>query len=215
MDKKKKIQMILGIAAFLLFGILYLGLNTGQRNPKVITEHFADEPDYRQKEKQTTTSGMQQEKTEKTKETSTVYVHICGAVKKPGVYTFTGEPHMIDVVKQAGGFTGKADQASVNLAEKVPDGTQLVIASKGKKKVADEEQCSHPKSSSSCISDKININQASAEELMTLSGIGESKAAQIVTYRESNGAFQKIEDIMNISGIKEGVFSKIKDYISV
>ena len=64
-------------------------------------------------------------------------------------------------------------------------------------------------------SGKVNINTASKEELMTLSGIGESKAAQILTYRETIGRFAKIEDIKNISGIKDGVFSKIKDYITV
>ena len=62
---------------------------------------------------------------------------------------------------------------------------------------------------------KINLNTASAEQLMKLSGIGESKAAQIIFYREKNGAFKKIEDIMNITGIKEGVFGKIKDDITV
>lgn len=62
---------------------------------------------------------------------------------------------------------------------------------------------------------KINLNTASAEQLMKLSGIGESKAAQIISYREKNGAFKKIEDIMNITGIKEGVFGKIKDDITV
>ena len=61
----------------------------------------------------------------------------------------------------------------------------------------------------------MNINTATKEELMTIGGIGESKATQIISYRETNGPFQKIEDIMNISGIKEGIFSKIKDYITV
>ena len=62
---------------------------------------------------------------------------------------------------------------------------------------------------------RVNLNTASAEQLMKLSGIGESKAAQIISYREKNGAFKKIEDIMNITGIKEGVFGKIKDDITV
>lgn len=204
MDKKKKIQMILGVMAFLLFGILYLGLNGRQGSGEVVTGHFSD--GIKETEKS--------EIPEKT-DSSMVYVHICGAVKKPGVYTFQSEPHIIDVVERAGGFTKKADSSSVNLAERVADGTQLVIRKKGEKKRAKEERSSHDKSSGSDVSDKVNINTASTEELMTLSGIGESKAAQIVSYRETNGAFQKIEDIMNISGIKEGVFSKIKDYISV
>lgn len=207
MEKKKKVQIILGVVAFLLFGILYLGMNQRQKSHEVVTEHLSDASTKQQgdsKDKSFVTDPAQKAK---------VYIHICGAVKKPGVYTFDTEPHVIDVVEKAGGFTSKADQASVNLAESVADGTQLVIAVKGKEKVTNEEQSSHHDASGA--SDKVNINTASREELMTLSGIGESKAAQIVSYRESNGRFQKIEDIMNISGIKEGVFSKIKDYITV
>lgn len=207
MEKKKKIQIILGVVAFLLFGIVYLGINQRQKTHEVVTEHLSDVSTKQQgdsKDKSLVTEPAQKER---------VYIHICGAVKKPGVYIFATEPHVIDVVEKAGGFTSKADQTSVNLAESVADGTQLVIATKDKKKVTNEEQSSHNDASS--VLDKVNINTASREELMTLSGIGESKAAQIVSYREANGRFQKIEDIMNISGIKEGVFSKIEDYITV
>lgn len=135
-------------------------------------------------------------------------------MKNPGVYTFAEEPHFIDVVEKAGGFTKKADKLSVNLAEVVKDGTQLTIEKKRKRKAAQEEQSSHGMSSAD-EAGKINLNTASAEQLMKLSGIGESKAAQIISYREKNGAFKKIEDIMNITGIKEGVFGKIKDDITV
>ncbi len=201
MNKKKKIQIILGVMAFFLAGIIYLTLNTGQDGGEVITEHFSDDADeaYEEKEPEKTISSM-------------VYIYICGAVKKPGVYTFQEEPHMVDVVKKAGGFTKKADRTSVNLAEKVSDGTKLIVEEKEAKKKTDEAADSVGKTSDS---GKININTASAEELMTLSGIGESKAAQIVSYRETNGTFQKIEDIMKISGIKEGVFGKIKNHITV
>ena len=123
---------------------------------------------------------------------------------------------LLDIYLQekAGGFTKKADKLSVNLAEVVKDGTQLTIEKKRKRKAAQEEQSSHGMSSAD-EAGKINLNTASAEQLMKLSGIGESKAAQIISYREKNGAFKKIEDIMNITGIKEGVFGKIKDDITV
>ena len=139
-----------------------------------------------------------------------IYVHICGEIKKPGVYTFEKEPRVIDVVEKAGGFTKKAKQDCVNMAQLVADGTQLFIA--GKEKVSQQREQEAKEESDS---GKVNINTASKEELMTLSGIGESKAAQILTYRETIGRFAKIEDIKNISGIKDGVFSKIKDYITV
>lgn len=206
MPKKKKIQLILGVMAFLLSGTLYLGLHQRQESHEVVTEHLTDAGAEQQGDSGVTSAPAE-------KQSAKVYIHICGAVKNPGVYTFAAEPHVIDVVERAGGFTRRADATSVNLAESVPDGTQLVIARRDKKKAANEEQSSHHDASGA--SDKVNINTASQEELMTLSGIGESKAAQIVSYREANGRFQKIEDIMNISGIKEGVFSKIKDYITV
>lgn len=206
MLKKKKIQLILGVMAFLLSGTLYLALHQRQESHEVVTEHLTDAGGEQQGGGGDTSAPAE-------KQPAKVYIHICGAVKKPGVYTFATEPHVMDVVERAGGFTRRADAASVNLAESVPDGTQLVIARRDKKKAVYEEQSSHHDASG--VSDKVNINTASREELMTLSGIGESKAAQIVSYREANGRFQKIEDIMNISGIKEGVFSKIKDYITV
>ena len=156
---------------------------------------------------------LEQEESD-SKTEAVVYIYICGEVKNPGVYTFAKEPHFIDVVEKAGGFTKKADKLSVNLAEVVKDGTQLTIEKKRKRKAAQEEQSSHGTASAD-EAGKINLNTASAEQLMKLSGIGESKAAQIISYREKNGAFKKIEDIMNITGIKEGVFGKIKDDITV
>lgn len=215
MDKKKKYQLIFGILFFLLAGILYLGQNSRQEKGRMITGHFADAADGEQKESRQTGSVSTQTAAAEKTDCPTVYIHICGAVRKPGVYTFKGEPHIIDVVKQAGGFTKKADQTSVNLAERAADGTQLVISAKGEQKETKEEPDSQSEITGSGLSGKVNINTASEQELMTLSGIGESKASAIVSYRETNGAFHQIEEIMNISGIKEGVFSKIKDYITV
>ena len=197
-DNKNKLKMVLLIGAFFLCGVLYFLLNAGSKKEAVVTESLADQ------------SG----ETSDSKTEAVVYIYICGEVKNPGVYTFAKEPHFIDVVEKAGGFTKKADKLSVNLAEVVKDGTQLTIEKKRKRKAAQEEQSSHGMSSAD-EAGKINLNTASAEQLMKLSGIGESKAAQIISYREKNGAFKKIEDIMNITGIKEGVFGKIKDDITV
>ena len=176
----------------LLCGILYLTLNEREDPGQVVTEHFSE------------STPSENETAEKR-----IYVHICGEIKKPGVYTFDEEPRVIEVVEKAGGFTKKADAGSINLAETVADGTRVEIAAKGKKKTKNTTV------SQESSTNQVNINTATKEELMTLSGIGESKATQIISYRETNGPFQKIEDIMNISGIKEGIFSKIKDYITV
>ncbi len=138
-----------------------------------------------------------------------IYIHIVGAVKKPGVYTFENEPRVIEVVKAAGGFTKQAVRSGVNQAELVSDGVQIVIESKKDQnaKQAEEGRQEH--------STKLDLNTATKEELMTLPGIGESKAMAILSHRETNGRFRSIEDIMNITGIKNGVFDKIKDFIRV
>lgn len=140
-----------------------------------------------------------------------IYVHIVGAVKKPGVYIFQHKPRVIEVVDKAGGFTKDAVVSMINQAEVVEDGTQLTIASSKDNKKKEKSQ----KKGTDANSGKVNLNQASKEELMTLTGIGEAKAVAIIAYREENGKFQKIEDLMNITGIKEGVFEKIQSQICV
>ncbi|MCI5882930.1 MAG: ComEA family DNA-binding protein [Eubacterium sp.] len=140
-----------------------------------------------------------------------IYVHIVGAVKKPGVYIFQHKPRVIEVVDKAGGFTKDAVVSMINQAEVVEDGTQLTIASSKDNKKKEKSQ----NKGTDANSGKVNLNQASKEELMTLTGIGEAKAVAIIAYREANGRFQKIEDLMNITGIKEGVFDKIQSQICV
>lgn len=146
-----------------------------------------------------------------------VYIHIVGAVKKPGVYSFDSSPRVVEVVEQAGGFTKDAVRSGVNQAQRVEDGSQIVIESRdGKKKqAAAGRERTETQRSAQGESGRININRATKEELMTLPGIGESKAVSIISYRDTNGTFKKIEDIMNITGIKTGVFDKIRDRIEV
>ena len=110
-------------------------------------------------------------------------------------------------------MTEEASTDSVNLARAVSDGEQIYIPTSEET----EAQGIMPgtDSGASAAQKKVNINTASAEELMTLTGIGEAKAESIIRYREENGRFQRIEDLMEISGIKEGVFEKIKDDIII
>ena len=138
-----------------------------------------------------------------------IYIHIVGAVKKPGVYTFQKKPRVIEVVEKAGGFTKDAVTAEINQAELVEDGTQLAIASQKDFKEKDGQQAEQTETG------KVNLNTAAKEQLMTLTGIGEAKAIAIIAYREEKGKFQKTEDLMNIPEIKEGVFDKIKSQICV
>ncbi len=138
-----------------------------------------------------------------TAEYDIITVHICGEVYFPGVYDVYSGSRIYEVVKQAGGFTKDADTVAVNQAKEVSDGEQIYIPSIKET----EENDAKPS--------LIDLNKANAEQLCTIPGIGQVKAKQIIDYREKNGNFHKIEDIMNISGIKEGLFEQISPYITV
>lgn len=148
---------------------------------------------------------------------SVIYIHICGEVREPGVYELKNkEARVIDAIKAAGGLTKKASTRAVNQAEKVTDGQQIYIPSKEEEKqdVISNEVSSNVVSQGKEAS-KVNINTASEQELITLPGIGSAKASKIIDYRRANGNFKKIEDIMKIPGIKEGLFNKISENITV
>lgn len=138
-------------------------------------------------------------------QTEYVWVHICGEVEKPGVYQVEATCRIYDVLMEAGGFTQDADTRYVNLAEQVKDSMQIVIPSQGEvsARYLDEQD------------GLININTASEEKLCTLPGIGQSRAKDIIAYRENRGGFSSTEEIMKVSGIKESTFSKIKELITI
>lgn len=133
------------------------------------------------------------------------YIYVCGAVANPGVYCVEKTFRIYQVIELAGGFAENAEESYLNLVEQVSDGQKLYVPYKGE----NSEQYTDTSSS------RININTAGKEQLMTLPGIGESKAVDIIRYRQNNGRFTVIEDIMNISGIKENAFEKLKDLICV
>lgn len=147
----------------------------------------------------------------KSKSKDSIYVYVCGEVKHPGVYKFSKDDRVVAAIKASGGLTSKASAESINQAEKMKDGQQITVPSK--KQVTKKETTDVNAAQSS--SGKININTASVEELKTLSGIGESKANDIISYREEHGSFKSPEDIMKIQGIKEGIYNKIKDKITI
>lgn len=137
-----------------------------------------------------------------------IKVYICGAVCNPGVYEIDQSARLVDLVDLSGGTQKDADLTSVNLAESLEDGQKIYIMTVGET----EEQMEAVKEEEDGM---VDINAASKEVLMTLPGIGESKAASIISYREENDGFQSIDDIMKIEGIKEGVFNKIKGLIKI
>lgn len=132
-----------------------------------------------------------------------LYVHICGEVKVPGVYAMPEGSRLVDVVNAAGGLLPEADVSTVNLAGEAEDGMQVWIPAKAKPERETDTD------------GRIDINRAAREELCSLPGIGERKAEDIIRYREQNGAFESIEEIMKVTGIKQGLYEKIKEKICV
>ena len=160
----------------------------------------------------------------------TIFIDIKGEIKYPGVYEMQLGDRVIDAVQMAGGFTDEATTDNVNLSKRLKDETVIIIPSYLKNYdniiikndyeidsnddiVQSEKNESDEKIESS--SSLVNINTASVVELMSLDGIGESKAKAIIEYRDINGDFENILDIKNVSGIGESIYEKIKDYITV
>lgn len=141
-----------------------------------------------------------------------IYVDVCGAVKCPGVYELDEDARAFEALERAGGLLDEACTAAVNRAEKLQDGQKLYIPTK-----EEWEQNRLPEASGAApVSDGlVNINTADVEELCSLPGVGESRAKAIIQYREDHGAFGAIEEIQNVSGIKNGLFLKMKDLIKV
>lgn len=143
------------------------------------------------------------------------YVYICGAVEQPGVYEVPPHARIYEVTALAGGLTDSAAAESVNQAQEVSDGQMIYILTK-----EEAAQCSaDPEKTAQFPQEKddgrVDLNSAAAQELMTLPGIGASKAESIISYREKNGGFSSVEDIMKVEGIKQGVYNRIKDSIKV
>ncbi|MCR5357679.1 MAG: helix-hairpin-helix domain-containing protein [Lachnospiraceae bacterium] len=147
---------------------------------------------------------------------STVTVYVCGAVTHPGVYELEDGSRVVDAIYASGGMSTEADRDYINQAMLLKDGDKVYIPTcEETAQAGDSGINSGNLSGMQDEPDKVNINTADAKELMTLPGIGEAKAALIIEYRENNGGFDSIEDIMKISGIKEGMFNKIKDRIRI
>lgn len=141
------------------------------------------------------------------KEGHSIIVDIKGEIKNPGIYTVDFNDRVYDVIKKAGGFTNEADESQINLAQKVFD--EMVIFVPSINLSGEGEQIINPSS------DKIRINYATQEELEQLKGIGPSKASSIIQYREENGPFQSLEDLLNVTGIGEKTLENIKEDIQV
>lgn len=158
---------------------------------------------------------------------NSIFVDVKGAVKKPGVYELTSDDKVIDAINVAGGLASNAVTYNINLSKKLTN--EMVIYVFTKKELtttsvtikSDTECKCEVVEVNNCVKSdeedksKVNINSAGKDELTSLSGIGDAKAEAIIDYRNENGLFKSIEDILNVSGISSNLYEKIKDSITV
>ena len=172
------------------------------------TEDVTDESSQRQ----------ETDSAEKAENEGVIYVFVCGQVASPGVYELPEGSRICQAIDAAGGMIDTASTDWVNQAETAEDGQKIYVPSKEEADtMPDGQQTGQIQDASSAegADGKVHLNAASREELMTLTGIGEKKADAIIRYRESNGGFQSVDELMQVEGIKEGTYNKIKDSIVI
>ena len=200
-NKKDKIKIV-AVPVLVIAAVLFFWLNSGSDEIKI------DEGDSSVIEE----DGVSQQEVNPSQ--GHLYVDIGGEVMKPGVYEVSEGTRLFEVIDKAGGLTEDADIDGINRAETVQDGQKIMIGRQGENPNENREGYS-----ANNVTDtgegKVNINTADAATLQTIPGIGPSKADRIIEYRESEGKFNEIDDIKNISGIGNKTFESIKEYITV
>ena len=146
---------------------------------------------------------------------ATVFVHVAGAVVSPGLYELSEGARIADAIEAAGGLSEGASAESINLAREVADGEQIFVGSQASAADVSGSGEIESQTSSGMRNGKVNLNRASAKELMSLDGVGEATANKIIAYREEQGSFATIDDLKNVSGIGDKKFEALRDKICV
>ena len=199
------------MVSYVLMGIFLLAGCDGHADTFSLSEQGAEQTEDAGQETSGDRTEWSVDLSEETEETEAtqICVYVCGQVQAPGVYYLDAGSRICDAVSAAGGCLDTADTCAVNQAERLVDGSRIYIPQEGETAVSismgDMEQADG----------LVHLNRADKETLMTLPGIGETKADAILEYRDSHGGFTKKEELMDIPGIKDGVFRKIEDYITV
>ena len=163
------------------------------------------------------------------KKDKNIYVHICGAVRNPGVYKISDGIITADVVNLAGGLLSTADMSAVNLARRVRNGEKIEIPTifdkEKKNNSVENKKVSYRNSSNAekgedieeinLVSDIININEASRSDIESIPGIGKKTAEKIISYRDEHGIIENLEELENIPGIRKNIISKCRKYLIV
>ncbi|MGT2911198.1 helix-hairpin-helix domain-containing protein [Streptococcus cameli] len=145
-----------------------------------------------------------------------ILVDVKGAVQKPGLYELKADERVYHAIQAAGGFTEKAEQKSVNLAQKLTDEAVVYVAHQGEEiNVVTPQSAAGQMAGSDTVSQKVNLNTATVADLTTISGIGEKRANDIIAYRDSNGGFKTVDDLNNVSGIGDKTMENLRPYVTV
>jgi competence protein ComEA len=187
--RNKSIMLLIAAAAVAALAVGSLSIKLRQANEKVLSNSEI--------------SRASQEKSGASK----IMVHVAGAVNRPGLYRLAPDARVNDAIEAAGGPTAAGDANALNLAEKVKDGQKLTVP--------DRSASAQTANQNAAGTATVNINTASKEALMTLPGIGEVLAQNIIDYRTKNGPFSSAEEIKEVNRIGDKLYEQLKDRISV
>ena len=204
MEYKKILSIIGGVLAVIVIILVGRGMMASSTKEKVMVTNAVN--------------------TTRVEETTTMipqncYVDIKGEVLRPGVYEFSCESRIQEVIKKAGGFTEEADETKINLAQKITDQMQIIVPnvhSKQEDGVTEKNSGKGSSTNTSVSNSKqgtININTATLEELQTIKGIGKKKAEAILQYRKEHGAFRTKEDLLQVKGIGKKALEVIESQV--
>ena len=205
MEYKKILSIIGGVLAVIVIILVGRGMMASPTKEKVMVTNAVN--------------------TTRVEETTTMmpqncYVDIKGEVLHPGVYEFSCESRMQEVIKKAGGFTEEADETKINLAQKITDQMQMIVPNLHSKQEGGVTEGNSEKGNMSNTTPSnskqgtVNINTATLEELQTIKGIGKKKAEAILQYRKEHGAFRTKEDLLQVKGIGKKALEAIESQVN-
>ena len=205
MEYKKVLSIIGGVLAVIVIILVGRGMMASPTKEKVMVTNAVN--------------------TTRVEETTTMmpqncYVDIKGEVLRPGVYEFSCESRIQEVIKKAGGFTEEADETKINLAQKITDQMQIIVPNLHSKQEGGVTEGNSEKGNTSNTTPSnskqgtVNINTATLEELQTIKGIGKKKAEAILQYRKEHGAFRTKEDLLQVKGIGKKALEAIESQVT-
>ena len=205
MEYKKVLSIIGGVLTVIVIILVGRGIMASSTKEKVMVTNAVN--------------------TTRVEETTTMmpqncYVDIKGEVLRPGVYEFSCESRIQEVIKKAGGFTEEADETKINLAQKITDQMQIIVPNLHSKQEGGVTEGNSGKGNlsnttpSNSKQGMVNINTATLEELQTIKGIGKKKAEAILQYRKEHGAFRTKEDLLQVKGIGKKALEAIESQVN-